>query len=534
MSGDVIDNRTEFHLLYQGLTRAEGFHLYLVQCNNSRLQSEIQASLIEQLEAAGMTVYLRRLSEPVESLADFLPAGFSPKKGERPVLMVNGLDISFSQTDDSQAFLHRLNFARDVLPKKFPLPLVLWLPVGAFKKIITEAHDLWSWRSGTFYFSTPPEMVQAQFQETIAVKEREGEKGLSEKSYKERLALYTGLLEDLQTQPESEKNRLQQADVMQQMAELHHKFSNTLLPADKRSECLEKALASQKQALAIKEPILGPDHPEAAISSHNLASIYRSLGRLPEAREALEKAIKIQEKTFGPNHPDLASSYNDLSLIYLGLGQLDRALAFQLKDVAISEKVLGSDHPSLASSYNNLSLIYRALGQLDRALAFQLKTTEIFEKVLSPDHPELAQSYNNLSGIYQDLGQLDLALDFQLKTVKISETVLDPNHSLLALAYNNLSLIYKALGQLDRALAFQLKTLEIKEKVLGSDHPSLAASYNNLSLIYRDMKKYDPALDYARRAVAIMQKLFPNGHPYLDSFRKNLADIIKASSKTGR
>jgi len=366
MSGDVIDNRTEFQLLYQGLTRAEGFHLYLVQCNNSRLQSEIQASLIEQLEAAGMTVYLRRLSEPVESLADFLPAGFSPKKGEKPVLMVNGLDISFSQNDDSQAFLHRLNFARDVLPKKFPLPLVLWLPVGAFKKIITEAHDLWSWRSGTFYFSTPPEMVQAQFQETIAVKEREGEKGLSEKSYKERLALYTGLLEDLQTQPESEKNRLQQADVMQQMAELHHKFSNTLLPAEKRSECLEKALASQEQALAIKESILGPDHPEAAISSHNLASIYQSLGRLSEARETLEKAIKIQEKTFGPNHPDLASSYNDLSLIYLNLGQLDRALDYGQRAMAILARLFPGGQPYLDSFRKNLADIIKAASKTGR------------------------------------------------------------------------------------------------------------------------------------------------------------------------
>jgi hypothetical protein len=160
MTLDIIDNEKELQLLFQSLKRAKGFHLYLVQCNNPRLRTEILDSLKKLLENAGIIFYRHHLKKPIISLNDFLPPGFADREKENAVLVVSGLENSFIETGAPQAFLHRLNYARDLLTKKIPVPLVLWLPVGAFKKILTEAHDLWSWRSGTFYFSTPTDMIE--------------------------------------------------------------------------------------------------------------------------------------------------------------------------------------------------------------------------------------------------------------------------------------------------------------------------------------------------------------------------------------
>ncbi|UCH95506.1 MAG: tetratricopeptide repeat protein [Candidatus Aminicenantes bacterium] len=480
MIQDIIDNEKELQLLFQSLKRAKGFHLYLVQGNNPRLRTEILDSLKQLLETAGITFYRHHLKEPIVSLEDLLPPGFADREKGKAVLVVSGLENSFIETSAPQALLHRLNYARDLLTKKIPVPLVLWLPVGAFKKILTEAHDLWSWRSGTFYFSTPTEMIEGQFQEMAVLREKETRAAIPEKLYRERLVLFTGLLEDLKLRAGSRKTQLQQADVMQQISELHHSFAETLMQPDQRTGLLEKALEFQIQALEIKESILDRVHP------------------------------------------DVGRCYGNLSAIHRSLGQLEKALEFQLKDIAILEQVLDKNHPSLATSYNNVSKIYWALGQLEKALEFQLQAIEIREQVLDKNHPDLAQSYNNVSGIYQVLGQLEKALEFQLKDIAISEEILPKNHPSLAASYNNVSLIYKYLNQLEKALEFQLKDITISEQILTKNHPDLAISYHNLSRIYIDMKDFPRALSYAQKAVDIFNHLFPKGHPNLDTALKNL------------
>ena len=48
---------------------------------------------------------------------------------------------------------------------------------------------------------------------------------------------------------------------------------------------------------------LGPDHPDVAISYHNIAFVYKAKKDLPKAKEYWEKAHAILLKNLGPNHP---------------------------------------------------------------------------------------------------------------------------------------------------------------------------------------------------------------------------------------
>jgi tetratricopeptide (TPR) repeat protein len=572
MNAVMADNEKELQLLFKSLKRAKGFHLYLVQGNNSRLRDEILDSLKQLLETAGITFYHHHLQEPIVSLEDLLPPGFTAREKKKTVLAVSGLENSFIETGDPQTLLHRLNYRRDLLPEKIPVPLVLWLPKGAFKKILTEAHDLWSWRSGTFYFSTPTELIEEQFREMALLRETESKATIPEKLYRERLVLFTGLLEDLKLREGSQKTQLQQADVMQQISELHYTYATTLAQPVKRKECLKKALEFQIQALEIKESILGRFHPEVgrcygnlsnihldlgyldkaleyqlkdiailertldknhpslATSYNNVSRIYWKLGQLKLALRFQLKALAIREQVLPKNHPELAASYNNVSLIYWDLGQLDKALSFQLKVLYIKEPLLARNSPSLATSYNNISLIYRGLGELEKALQFQLKAVEINEQVLAKNHPKLATAFNNLSLIYIEVGELEKALQFELKALEIMEQVLAKNHPDLATTYNNVSMIYRELGQLEKALELQLKAIAIREQVLPKNHPDFAQSFNNLSLIYHDMKDFSTALTYAQKAVKIWQSLFPNGHPNLDKALRNLETFKRKSA----
>jgi hypothetical protein len=49
--------------------------------------------------------------------------------------------------------------------------------------------------------------------------------------------------------------------------------------------------------------VLGPDHPGTAISINNLAVLLRDQGELAAARPLFERALAIRERMLGPDHP---------------------------------------------------------------------------------------------------------------------------------------------------------------------------------------------------------------------------------------
>jgi hypothetical protein len=54
------------------------------------------------------------------------------------------------------------------------------------------------------------------------------------------------------------------------------------------------AEASYRDALAVQEAALGPDHPDVGVSLNRLAELYRSDRRYDDAEELLRRALKIQ------------------------------------------------------------------------------------------------------------------------------------------------------------------------------------------------------------------------------------------------
>jgi hypothetical protein len=60
---------------------------------------------------------------------------------------------------------------------------------------------------------------------------------------------------------------------------------------------------ARRRALAIKEKVLGPDHPDVAMALDNLAVLYKSAGKYAEAEPLYQSALAIFEAALGPAHP---------------------------------------------------------------------------------------------------------------------------------------------------------------------------------------------------------------------------------------
>ena len=274
-----------------------------------------------------------------------------------------------------------------------------------------------------------------------------------------------------------------------------------------------QTLVFYQKDLAIREKVLGKEHPDTATTYNDLAGVYYAKGDYPQALVFYEKSLVIREKVLGKELPDTATTYNNIAGVYRAQGDYPKALAGYQKALVIREKVLGKQHPDTATTYNNIAGVYRAQGDHPQALAFYQKALAIQEKVLGKEHPDTAATYNNIAGVYYDKGDCSQALAFYQKALAINEKVLGKEHPDKATTYNNIALVYRAQGDYPQALAFYQKALEIKEKVLGKEHPDTATTYHNLAGVYYVKEDYPRALVWYQKALEIKEKVLGKQHP---------------------
>lgn len=142
-----------------------------------------------------------------------------------------------------------------------------------------------------------------------------------------------------------------------------------------------------KQVLAIREKVLGSDHPNVASSLNNLALLYDSQGRYSEAEPLVLRSLAIREKVLGPDHPRTAQSLNNLALLYDHQGRYSEAEPLYHRALVIREKVLGSDHPDTVAVVKAYSALLRHLGRYGEASAIQFGRGRHSGKTVPPRAP---------------------------------------------------------------------------------------------------------------------------------------------------
>ncbi|MCL1808214.1 MAG: toll/interleukin-1 receptor domain-containing protein [Clostridiales bacterium] len=289
------------------------------------------------------------------------------------------------------------------------------------------------------------------------------------------------------------------------------------------------ALEWHHKALAIREKVLGKEHPDTAESYNNIACVYDSQSDYGTALEWHRKALAIREKVLGKEHPDTAASYNNIALVYYRQGDYGTALEWHHKALAISEKVLGEEHPSTAESYNNIASVYYSQGDYGTALEWHHKALTIREKALGEEHPSTAASYSNIALVYYSQGDYVKALELYLKALAIREKALGEEHPSTAVSYDNIASVYYNQGDYGTALEWHHKALAISEKVLGKEHPSTAESYNNIASVYCSQGDYGKALELYSKCYPIMLQRLGEKHPKTITVRSNMKSAYNSA-----
>jgi tetratricopeptide (TPR) repeat protein/predicted Ser/Thr protein kinase len=128
----------------------------------------------------------------------------------------------------------------------------------------------------------------------------------------------------------------------------------------------EMAEAKLTRAVELRRASFGPNSREVAQSLHNLADIVANRD-LVEAKSWVEESLRIRVAVLGPRHPDMALSWNLLGWLHAQVKEWEQAAHAHREALDIRLETFSVDHEHTLASKNQLSAAYLALGRLDEA-----------------------------------------------------------------------------------------------------------------------------------------------------------------------
>ena len=281
-----------------------------------------------------------------------------------------------------------------------------------------------------------------------------------------------------------------------------------------------------KNAQAICEQVLGPEHPETSAGLNYLAVLYFEQDKYEEAEPLYLRALTINEKVYGQDHIYTAQIFNNLASLYRKQHKYKEAELLYQQALEIDKQIYGWDHPEVAADLHNLGLLYANQGKYKEAELLNNQALAIYEQVLGPDHRGTADSLYGLAALYLKQGKYEEAAPLFQRALAIYEQVLGPDHRDTADSLYGLAALYLKQGKYEEAAPLFQRALAIYEQVLGPDHRDTAKSLESLAETYRRQGKYEEAAPLFQRALAIYDQMSNSG--YLDTMivRQNYGKLL--------
>jgi serine/threonine-protein kinase len=253
-----------------------------------------------------------------------------------------------------------------------------------------------------------------------------------------------------------------------------------------------------------------------------LGGIQTGLGLYDDARPLLQEALAIRQRLRGPDHPEVADTLVRLGSLAQSSGQGNPVPLFR-QALAIREQRLGPNHPVVAGTLNNLGAALAARGRFDEAEAVLRRSLALHRQLWGERDPRVAKVLHNLSGIAFLQGRTEEGERLQRRALAIREASLPDDDPDLSGSREALALMLRKRGEAAEAARLLERVAAANERIYGPDHPELAKTLLNLGLAYASLDREAEARRLLERALAIDEKALEPGHPQLLRARDLLA-----------
>ncbi len=240
------------------------------------------------------------------------------------------------------------------------------------------------------------------------------------------------------------------------------------------------AILLNREALTIREKVLGPEHHETARALNNLATVLYEKKDFVGAEELFRRALVIQERVHGQDHQDTSMLLNNLACTLNSTGDQAGAEPLHRRALAIREKVFGVEAAATAQSLGNLAAVLYNKGDFDGAAPLVRRSIEIKENMLGPEHPDTAWSLHMFATLLSRKGDLSGAEPLYRRALAIREKILGTRHAETATSLQALAKLLLSKGDDHGAEPLFRQALEIYEAIFGREHSAWTKTQNNL------------------------------------------------------
>jgi CHAT domain-containing protein/Tfp pilus assembly protein PilF len=315
-------------------------------------------------------------------------------------------------------------------------------------------------------------------------------------------------------EPGAQQSSIQEAAQLQDEAQKLHERGR-----------YQDGIEAAQRALAIREELLGVEHPEVAVSLQTLGRLYLETGRYELAESTQQRALALREKVLGPEHPDTAKSLVSLARLYLFINNYSKAEILFQRALALCEKTLGAEHVETSRALSGLASVYTQMAAYERAVPLFERALAIRERAADAESAEAVFLLNNFGNLYRRMGAYAQAKKLYQRAAAMSERVQGPEHPVTVALLSNLGLLHSNTGNYVEAEAMYKRALAIRERTLGIRHPQSAVILSNLAVLYAYTGAYDRAETLFRRAISIQTEAQAAGKEDLALSLNNLADM---------
>lgn len=253
----------------------------------------------------------------------------------------------------------------------------------------------------------------------------------------------------------------------------------------------EEEMALYREALAIRERELAPDHPKVADTLNAMGlSLYTSDDRRA-AELMLKRALAMREQSLEPNHIDTGETLRNLGLVAMQDGRYDLSETYARRALKLAEDGDYVETQHTSRIMNNLALTLQNLGRGPETIAMFRRALDLDEKLLGPNHSDTGIALNNLARAiaeYSPIAGYGEARQLYDRAIALRERVLGPDHPDVAIALDELAVLQTrvfdyegAQANFDRAVEIYLNSDEAG-RLESLDYLFFASAANQLRL----------------------------------------------------
>ncbi|HYE93381.1 MAG TPA: CHAT domain-containing tetratricopeptide repeat protein, partial [Terriglobales bacterium] len=289
----------------------------------------------------------------------------------------------------------------------------------------------------------------------------------------------------------------------------------------------QEGIPKAREALALREAVLGPDHRDVAQSAYTLGSLLRDAGDFRAGLASHRRALAIRERELGPDHLLTAQSLNAVGFLMHVLG--DSSVGRQLLERAlqIRERALGARHRTVATSLVDLGVVLAAQGEFAAARTALERALAIRERTLPANDPLTGTALHALGDFLRELGERAAARQHLQRALAIREASGSP--SAIASTVQALGALALYDGDFAAARTAFERALGLRERTLGADHPWTATTVNELGVVFLRTGRYREAQAAFERALTIRERAFGPDHPSVAVSLRHLGDLRRRS-----